>query len=104
MHAFKPNILLWCLGCSIRFTSYNEILQDSGIFHILQIQEESPAQASGLNAFRDYVIASPDGQIHTPEDFTKLLIGFEYRWLSLIVYNVDLEACRHVWIKPMQRY
>ena len=103
MHELCNQFLELRIGCSIRFTSYNEILQDSGIFHILQIQDNSAAREAGLNAFRDYVIASPDGQIHTPEDFSKLLTGFEDRWLSLIVYNVDLEACRHVWIRPTTR-
>jgi hypothetical protein len=91
------------LGCSIRFTSYSEILQDSGVFHVLDVQSGGPAEDACLNAFRDYVIASPDGRIHTAEEFGKLLHQFEDKWLSLIVYNVDLEACRHVWIRPTMR-
>lgn len=92
--------LNFVIGCSIRFASYAEVTQDSGIYHVLQVRDNTPAQHAGLISFRDYIIASPSAQITRPEDLQALIEKHEGQWLSLVIYNVDLEATRLVQIRP----
>ncbi|XP_016660369.1 Golgi reassembly-stacking protein 2 isoform X3 [Acyrthosiphon pisum] len=96
-------------------------------YHVLKVQDNSPGQAAGLEAFFDFILAinntrldvhpnSPadkaglrshtdyiigsDSIMHESEDLFMLIEAHEGRPLKLYVYNVELDTCREVSITP----
>jgi hypothetical protein len=87
------------LGCSIRFGAYEEE-STMAVWHILNLQPGSPAEAAGLIAQRDYIIGSPTTFFCANEDLLGTLRAASGGPLKLFVYNVDLEATREVTVVP----
>ncbi|XP_071112160.1 Golgi reassembly-stacking protein 2-like isoform X1 [Haliotis cracherodii] len=85
------------LGVSIRFCSFEGA--NENVWHILEVQPNSPADLAGLKSNTDYVIGA-DSVLHESEDLFTLIESHEAKPLKLYVYNIDTDSCREVTITP----
>ncbi|KAJ3275713.1 Golgi reassembly-stacking protein 2 [Terramyces sp. JEL0728] len=70
------------------------------VWHVLEVQKDSPSSVSGLISNTDYIIGSPHRTLHRKEDFLNLVKDFKGKQLTLYVYNSDLDSIRNVIIIP----
>ncbi|KAG5882035.1 hypothetical protein JTB14_003433 [Gonioctena quinquepunctata] len=89
------------LGVSIRFCSF-EVAKEN-VWHVLEVQPNSPASQAGLTAFSDYIIGS-EAILHESEDLYNLIENHDGVTLKLYVYNSDMDSCREVSIIPNSRW
>lgn len=85
------------LGVSIRFCSFEGA--NENVWHILDVEPNSPADIAGLQGFKDYIIGA-DSVLHESEDLFSLIEAHEGRPLKLYVYNVETDTCREVTVTP----
>lgn len=85
------------LGVSIRFCSFEGA--NENVWHILDVQQASPAYHAGLRSDHDYIIGA-DSVLHESEDLFTLIDSHEGKPLKLYVYNTDEDTCREVTITP----
>lgn len=85
------------LGVSIRFCSFEGA--NENVWHILDVEPNSPADIAGLKGFKDYIIGA-DSVLHESEDLFSLIEAHEGRPLKLYVYNVETDSCREVTVTP----
>jgi hypothetical protein len=85
------------LGVSIRFCSFEKA--NENVWHILEVQANSPASLAGLRSNSDYIIGS-DSLLTEPEDLFTLIESSENKQLKLYVYNFDLDNVREVLLTP----
>jgi hypothetical protein len=85
------------LGVSIRFCSFEGA--NENVWHILDVQPNSPALQAGLRSDTDYIIGA-DTVLHESEDLFTLIETHEAKPLKLYVYNTEQDACREVTITP----
>jgi len=85
------------LGVSIRFCSFEGA--NENVWHILDVQTNSPAEQAGLRGHTDYIIGA-DSVLHESEDLFTLIEAHEGRPLKLYVYNTETDHCREVSITP----
>ena len=69
------------------------------VWHILDVEPESPASAAGLKPFSDYIIGA-DSVLQESEDLFSLIEAHDNKPLKLFVYNVTIDSCRQVQIVP----
>ncbi|XP_069009902.1 Golgi reassembly-stacking protein 2-like isoform X1 [Embiotoca jacksoni] len=113
------------LGVSIRFCSFEGA--NENVWHVLEVEPNSPAALAGLRAHTDYIIGAdtvmnevPASQIgrnvenqtgngltwcvsvllQQSEDLISLVETHEEKELKLYVYNTDTDNCREVVITP----
>ena len=85
------------LGVSIRFCSFDGA--NENVWHVLEIQPNSPADIAGFRPFTDYIIGA-DSVLHETEDLFALIESHEGKPLKLYVYNSETDGCREVTITP----
>ncbi|XP_029385960.1 Golgi reassembly-stacking protein 2 isoform X2 [Echeneis naucrates] len=85
------------LGVSIRFCSFEGT--NENVWHVLEVEPNSPAAWAGLQAHADYIIGA-DTVINESEDLFSLIETHEGKELRLYVYNTDTDNCREVVITP----
>lgn len=85
------------LGISIRFCSFEGA--NENVWHILDVEPNSPAELAGLRSYTDYIIGA-DSVLHESEDLFTLIEAHEGRPLKLYVYNTETDHCREVTITP----
>jgi len=85
------------LGVSIRFCSFEGA--NENVWHILEVQGNSPADLAGLKSDTDFVIGA-DSVLHESEDLFTLIESHEGKALKLYVYNTSTDSCREVTITP----
>lgn len=85
------------LGVSIRFCSFDRA--NENVWHILDVQPNSPASLAGLRSNSDYIIGS-DSHLTEPEDLFTLIESSENKQLKLYVYNCDIDSVREVLLTP----
>ncbi|XP_045593270.1 Golgi reassembly-stacking protein 2 [Procambarus clarkii] len=85
------------LGVSIRFCSFEGA--NENVWHILEVEPNSPSDIAGLQSFKDYIIGA-DSVLHESEDLFSLIEAHEGRPLKLYVYNVETDSCREVTVTP----
>ncbi|XP_035660685.1 Golgi reassembly-stacking protein 2-like isoform X2 [Branchiostoma floridae] len=85
------------LGVSIRFCSFEGA--NENVWHVLDVQPNSPATLAGLKSNTDYIIGA-DTVLHESEDLFSLIESHEGKPLKLYVYNVETDRCREVTITP----
>ncbi|KAK3082952.1 hypothetical protein FSP39_009874 [Pinctada imbricata] len=85
------------LGVSIRFCSFEGA--NENVWHILDVQPNSPADLAGLKTDTDYIIGA-DSVLHESEDLFTLIENHEGKPLRLYVYNTESDGCREVTITP----
>ncbi|XP_037084764.1 Golgi reassembly-stacking protein 2-like [Pollicipes pollicipes] len=89
------------LGVSIRFCSFEGA--NENVWHVLDVEPNSPAELAGLHAHTDYIIGA-DSVLHESEDLFQLIETHETKPLKLFVYNSGLDACREVTITPNSQW
>lgn len=85
------------LGISIRFCSFDKA--NENVWHILEVEDNSPAQKSGLQSNCDYIIGA-DSLLQESEDLFSLIEAHEGKPLKLFVYNILTDEVREVSITP----
>ncbi|KAI4886655.1 hypothetical protein NFI96_012777 [Prochilodus magdalenae] len=85
------------LGVSIRFCSFEGA--NENVWHVLEVEPNSPAALAGLRPFTDYIIGA-DTVMNESEDLFSLIETHEGKGLKLYVYNTDTDSCREVVITP----
>ncbi|XP_041857817.1 Golgi reassembly-stacking protein 2 [Melanotaenia boesemani] len=85
------------LGVSIRFCSFEGV--NENVWHVLEVEPNSPAALAGLKAYVDYIIGA-DTAMNESEDLFSLVETHEGKELKLYVYNTDTDNCREVVITP----
>ncbi|XP_032807128.1 Golgi reassembly-stacking protein 2-like isoform X3 [Petromyzon marinus] len=85
------------LGVSIRFCSFDGA--NENVWHILEVEPNSPAVLAGLRPFTDYIIGA-DAVLNESEDLFSLIESHDGKPLKLYVYNTDTDSCREVIITP----
>ncbi|XP_029980681.1 Golgi reassembly-stacking protein 2-like isoform X2 [Sphaeramia orbicularis] len=85
------------LGVSIRFCSFEGA--NENVWHVLEVEANSPAALAGLRAHSDYIIGA-DTALNESEDLFSLIETYEGKELKLYVYNTDTDNCREVVITP----
>ncbi|XP_056440667.1 Golgi reassembly-stacking protein 1-like isoform X2 [Gadus chalcogrammus] len=85
------------LGASVRFCSFEGA--NENVWHILDVEERSPASLAGLQAFHDYIVGA-DQVLQESEDFFSMVEATEGKPLKLLVYNSQSDRCREVVVTP----
>ncbi|XP_056145526.1 Golgi reassembly-stacking protein 2-like [Lampris incognitus] len=85
------------LGVSIRFCSFEGA--NEHVWHVLEVEPNSPAALAGLRPQTDYIIGVDTGMMES-EDLFSLVETHEGKELILYVYNTDTDNCREVVITP----
>ncbi|KAG7502404.1 Golgi reassembly-stacking protein 2 [Solea senegalensis] len=85
------------LGVSIRFCSFEGAKEN--VWHVLEVEPNSPAALAGLRAHTDYIIGA-DSVMNENEDMFSLVETYEGKELKLYVYSTDTDNCREVIITP----
>ncbi|XP_059827774.1 Golgi reassembly-stacking protein 1-like [Hypanus sabinus] len=85
------------LGASVRFCSFQGAHEH--IWHVLDIEPNSPAALAGLLPHTDYIVGA-DQVLQESEDFFNLVEAFEGKPLKLLVYNSETDTTRDVIVTP----
>ncbi|KAM7380550.1 hypothetical protein PAMP_003837 [Pampus punctatissimus] len=85
------------LGVSIRFCSFDGA--NENVWHVLEVEPNSPAGLAGLRAHADYIIGA-DTAMTESDDLFSLIETHEGKELKLYVYSTDTDNCREVVITP----
>lgn len=85
------------LGASVRFCSFEGA--NENVWHVLDVEENSPAALAGLIAFDDYIVGA-DQVLQESDDFFSLIEVNEGKPLKLLVYNTQTDQCREVVVTP----
>ncbi|XP_068602545.1 Golgi reassembly-stacking protein 2-like [Brachionichthys hirsutus] len=85
------------LGLSIRFCSLEEA--NDKVWHVLEVEPNSPAALAGLGAHTDYIIGVA-AAINDSDNFASIVERNEGKELNLNVYSTDSDNCREVVLTP----
>jgi len=85
------------LGVSIRFGYFEGA--NEHVWHVLDVEPNSPAYIAGLRPYSDYIIGS-DSMLNDQDDLFTLIESHDGRQLKLFVYNSDCDVSREVVITP----
>ncbi|XP_060638609.2 Golgi reassembly-stacking protein 1 [Anolis sagrei] len=85
------------LGASVRFCSFQGA--NEHVWHVLDVEPGSPAALAGLRPHTDYIVGS-DQILQESEDFFSLIESHEGKPLKLMVYNMETDSCREVFVTP----
>lgn len=86
------------VGITIRFDMAQSLAKHT--LHVLDVFENSPASAAGLDAYNDYILGVGDLLYDGPDEFGEIVAHNEGRPLRLYVYSVQSETVREVIITP----
>lgn len=89
------------LGVSIKFDSFESARKN--VWHILNVEPNSPAELAGLQSNCDYVIGA-DSLLQDSEDLYALIEAHDGKPLKLFVYNLITDNVREVVITPNSRW
>ncbi|CAF2999816.1 unnamed protein product [Rotaria sp. Silwood2] len=85
------------LGLSIRFCTFDKA--NENVWHVLDVQQHSPAALAGLRSNTDYIIGA-DTLLNDAEDFFTLIESNEGKPLKLYVYNSESDMTREITLTP----
>ncbi|TWW80797.1 Golgi reassembly-stacking protein 2 [Takifugu flavidus] len=85
------------VGVSIRFCSFDRA--NENVWHILEVERDSPAALAGLRAQTDYIIGT-DTLMNESDDLFSIVEEYQGKELKLYVYNTETDNCREVLITP----
>ena len=74
------------------------------VWHILDVIPNSPADAAGLLPYGDYIVGTPEGNVHGEAGLGELVEDFLSRTLRLYVYNHEYGVTRLVTITPSRSW
>jgi len=82
---------------SIRFCTFDKA--NENVWHVLDVQQHSPAALAGLRSNTDYIIGA-DTLLNDAEDFFTLIETNEGKPLKLYVYNSESDMTREITLTP----
>jgi len=82
----------------VRFCDFENA--NEHVWHILDVQPNSPAERAGLQAHDDYVIASPETLLHDQGAFAEHVHQSMHKPMRLYVYNRATDSIREVTVIP----
>jgi hypothetical protein len=85
------------LGVSIRFCSFEGA--NENVWHVLDVEPNSPAALAGFRAQTDYIIGS-DTMLNETDDLFALVESSDGRPVKLYLYNSETDSCRETTITP----
>ncbi|KAL8710871.1 MAG: hypothetical protein Q9220_004675 [cf. Caloplaca sp. 1 TL-2023] len=89
------------LGITLQWTSLT-VTED--VWHVLDVIQNSPADNAGLLPYGDYVIGTPEGNVHGESGLGELVEDYLGRSLRLYVYNHEYAVTRLVTITPSRSW
>ena len=90
-------LLKGLLGLSIRFCTFDKA--NENVWHVLDVQQHSPAALAGLRSNTDYIIGA-DTLLNDAEDLFTLIESNEGKPLKLYVYNSESDMTREITLTP----
>ena len=90
------------LGITIRFDVAQDLSKHT--LHVLDVFDDSPASAAGLDAYNDYILGVGDLLYDGPDEFGEIVMHNENRTVRLYVYSVRTESVRDVMITPTRTW
>ncbi|XP_048367700.1 Golgi reassembly-stacking protein 1 [Sphaerodactylus townsendi] len=86
------------LGASVRFCSFQGA--NEHVWHVLDVEPASPAALAGLQPLTAGLHCWIDQILQESEDFFSLIESHEGKPLKLMVYNMEMDCCREVYVTP----
>ena len=74
------------------------------VWHILDVIPNSPADTAGLLPYGDYIVGTPEGDLHGEAGLSELVEDFLGRDLRVYVYNHEFAVTRIVTIIPSRSW
>ena len=89
------------LGLTLQWTPLSST---EDVWHILDVIPNSPADAAGLLPYGDYIVGTPEGNVHGEAGLGELVEDYLSRTLRLYVYNHEYAVTRLVTITPSRSW
>ncbi|KAL9133075.1 MAG: hypothetical protein Q9175_005752 [Cornicularia normoerica] len=89
------------LGLTLQWTP---ISSAEDVWHILDVIPDSPADIGGLLPYGDYIVGTPEGNVHGEAGLGELVEDYLSRTLRLWVYNHEYAVTRLVTITPSRSW
>lgn len=89
------------LGLTLQWTP---ISSTEDVWHILDVIPDSPADIAGLLPYGDYIVGTPEGNVHGEAGLGELVEDYLSRTLRLWVYNHEYAVTRLVTITPSRSW
>ncbi|KAL8769326.1 MAG: hypothetical protein Q9209_004708 [Squamulea sp. 1 TL-2023] len=89
------------LGITLQWTPLS-VTED--VWHVLDVIPNSPADIAGLLPYGDYIVATPEGNVHGESGLGELVEDYLNRSLRLYVYNHEYAVTRLVTLTPSRNW
>ncbi|KAL9030205.1 MAG: hypothetical protein Q9196_001649 [Gyalolechia fulgens] len=89
------------LGITLQWTPLS-VTED--VWHVLDVIENSPADLAGLLPYGDYIVGTPEGNVHGEAGLGELVEDYLSRSLRLYVYNHEYAVTRLVTLTPSRNW
>lgn len=89
------------LGLTLQWTPLSST---EDVWHILDVIPDSPADVAGLLPYGDYIVGTPEGNVHGEAGLGELVEDYLSRTLRLYVYNHEYAVTRLVTITPSRSW
>ncbi|KAI4240600.1 MAG: hypothetical protein LQ352_007608 [Teloschistes flavicans] len=89
------------LGITLQWTPLS-ITED--VWHVLDVITNSPADNAGLLPYGDYIVGTPEGNVHGESGLGELVEDYLGRNLRLFVYNHEYAVTRLVTLTPSRSW
>ncbi|KAL9596911.1 MAG: hypothetical protein Q9219_005474 [cf. Caloplaca sp. 3 TL-2023] len=89
------------LGVTLQWTPLS-VTED--VWHILDVIPNSPADIAGLLPYGDYIVGTPEGNVHGEAGLGELIEDYLGRSLRLHVYNHEYAVTRLVTLTPSRTW
>ncbi|KAG8532549.1 uncharacterized protein KY384_002426 [Bacidia gigantensis] len=89
------------LGLTLQWSPLSNVDQ---VWHILEVTPNSPADTAGLLPYSDYIVGTPEGQVHGEAGLGELVEDYISRQLRLFVYNQEYGITRLITITPSRSW
>ncbi|KAI4197028.1 MAG: hypothetical protein LQ346_003110 [Caloplaca aetnensis] len=89
------------LGLTLQWTPLS-VTED--VWHVLDVIANSPADNAGLLPYGDYIVGTPEGNVHGESGLGELVEDYLGRSLRLYVYNHEYAVTRLVTLTPSRSW
>lgn len=89
------------LGLTLQWTT---ISSTEHVWHVLDVIPDSPADMAGLLPYGDYIVGTPEGNVHGEAGLGELVEDYLSRTLRLWVYNHEYAVTRLVTLTPSRSW
>lgn len=89
------------LGLTLQWTA---LASTEHVWHVLDVIPDSPADNAGLLPYGDYIVGTPEGNVHGEAGLGELVDDYLSRTLRLWVYNHEYAVSRLVTLTPSRSW